>query len=93
LIVDEIPKLGYWEYFTQDYDPKRVLERLYVNPEDDEAVRLIIREPIRDGGPIYVEATHIEGNYRAVLLVDPETKLVKQYSTYDLNAPEDISCL
>jgi hypothetical protein len=89
LIVDEIPNLGYWEYFTRDYDPKRILERLYVNPEDDEAVRLIIREPIRDGEPIYVEATHIEGNYRAVLLVDPETKLVKQYSTYDLNAPED----
>ena len=89
LIVDKIPELGYWTYFARDYDPKRILERLYANPEDDEAVRLIIREPVRDGDPIYVEATHIEGNYRAVLLVDPETKLVKQYSTYDLNAPED----
>ncbi|MHC4537677.1 MAG: hypothetical protein ACYS6K_27400 [Planctomycetota bacterium] len=89
MIVDKIPNLRYWNYFARDYDPKRVLERLYVNPEENEAVRLIIREPVRDGEPIYVEATHIEGNYRAVLLVDPETKLLKQYSTYDLNAPED----
>ncbi|MHC4556640.1 MAG: hypothetical protein ACYS80_04970 [Planctomycetota bacterium] len=89
LHIFERSNLGMWEWFVREHDPKRILERLYTNPEENEAVRLIIREPVRDGEPIYVEATHLEGNYRAVLLIDPETKLLKQYSTYDLDAPKD----
>lgn len=89
LHVYERSNLGMWEWFVREHDPKHILERLYNNPEENEAARLIIREPVRDGEPIYVEATHLEGNYRAVLLIDPETKLLKQYSTYDLDAPKD----
>ena len=89
LIVRKIPKFGFWGYFTRTYNPILVLERLYADSQNDGDIRLIIREPVRDGEPIYVEAKNDEENTRMVLLVDPETKLLKQLSTYYLNAPKN----
>jgi hypothetical protein len=89
LIVRKIPKFGMWGFFTRTYNPILVLEQLYADSQNDEAIKLIIREPVRDGEPIHVEAKNDERNTRVVLLVDPETKLLKQLSTYYLNAPKD----
>ncbi|MHC4325085.1 MAG: hypothetical protein ACYSUX_12545 [Planctomycetota bacterium] len=89
LIVREHPKFGFWGYFTKTYNPMLVLEQLYADSQNDEAVKLIIREPIRDGDPIHVEAKNDKRNTRVVLLVDPETKLIKELTTYYLNNPKD----
>ena len=79
----------YWQNFAKNYDPKLILQRLYDDSQDNEAIELTISEPAQDSDSIYVEAINSDNNTRLELIVDPETKLVTQLSEYRLGEQED----
>jgi outer membrane protein assembly factor BamE (lipoprotein component of BamABCDE complex) len=78
----------YWEHFARNYDPKLLFERLY-DLQKNKAVKLEINEPVKGEGPIYVKAVNSDEKTRLELVVDRQTKLVKQFSRYHLGEQND----
>jgi len=78
----------YWQNFANEFDPRLILLRLY-DLEKQDAIQLSIDEPAEDGEPIRVEAVNPAEKTRVELLVDPETKLVKRFSEYDLEQEDE----
>ena len=77
------------ENFAKNYDPKLILQQLYDDSQENEAIELRIDEPVQGGGPICVEAINSVDKTRLKLVVDSETKLVTQLSHYSLGEQED----
>ena len=77
------------EGFAEKYDPKLILQRLYENSRKKETTTLTIDESSEKGDSIHVKAVNSLDKKRVELLVDPETKLVKEFSEYRLGEQGD----
>lgn len=69
------------EKMAIELDPKLTLQRIYEKKEKGE-LELEIIEPESDGEPIRVETRNTNNKERATLLVDAETKLLKEVTVY-----------
>ncbi|MGD8501518.1 MAG: hypothetical protein PVJ86_12770, partial [Phycisphaerales bacterium] len=79
----------YWQNFPKHFDPRLVLQRLYDSSQEGEAIELKINEPAQGADPIHIEAINSVDNTRLELVVDSETKLVKELSRYSLGGQKD----
>lgn len=88
IVIRESNAEEYWQDFANKYDPKLILQRLY-DEQEDGVTELRIEGPSQSNDSIYVEAINSVDKTRLKLIVDSETKLVKQFSIYGLCGRED----
>jgi hypothetical protein len=73
----------------EEFDPEKLMERIYDQIEDGEAT-VEVSDLLSQVGHIAVEVTEKnERQWRRVLLVDPKTDLVLRMDTYEPYEPED----
>jgi len=69
----------------KEFDPKLIVEQLYQD-QNDERNQIEIQEPRSQNEPIII--TLVKDDSRMVFEVDPETKLLQQYETYQIKDGE-----